>query len=195
VHVLVSEDLSLIKLRGFGLRLSSQRRADGTTMATTRTVFTGLSYMSPEQAKSVGAVDGRSNVYSIGVVFYELLTGRVPRGRFMLPSQLNSEVPPEIDALVLKCVAARPEERFPSVTELKRRLAALEDQLRLGILHELQGLQRSTAKILRRQDEGTSTATEIAAVGARPSKSPLLWVAIGAAVLALVLVAVFVLMR
>jgi serine/threonine-protein kinase len=193
-HVVVSEDLSLLKVRGFGLRHSSQRRADGTTVATTRTVFSGLSYMSPEQAKQLGAVDGRSNIYSMGVMFYELLTGRVPRGRFQLPSQLNSEVPSDIDALVLKCVAARPEERFSSVTELKRRLTALQDQLRLGILHELQGLQRSTAKMLRRQDDGPSTVTEIAAPAA-PAKPPVLWIAVGAAVLLLLLVAVFLLMR
>ena len=200
-QVLVSEDLSVVKLRGFGLRHSAQAKSDGTTMATTRGIFTGLSYMSPEQAKHLGFADARSNLYSIGVIFYELLTGRVPRGRFQLPSQLNSEVPSEIDALVLKCVASRPEERFSSVVELKRRLAAVEDQLRLGLLHELQGLQRSTAKMLKRQDEGPSTASDLAALPAAPqkpavsSKPMLLWGAILAAALLAVAVIVFLLVR
>ena len=130
-------------------------------MATTRTVFSGLSYMSPEQAKNMGSADARSNVYSLGVIFYELLTGRVPRGRVMLPSQLNSEVPSQLDPLVLKCVASRPEERYADIGELKRRFAAVEDQLRLGLLHELQGLQRSTAKVFRRQDDVPDVSTAI----------------------------------
>jgi serine/threonine-protein kinase len=193
-QVLVSEDLSVIKLRGFGLRHTAPGRGDGATMATTRAVFTGLSYMSPEQAKNLGSVDARSNLYSIGVIFYELLTGRVPRGRFQLPSQLNSEVHTEIDALVLKCVNTRPEERFASVADLKRRLAAVEDQLRLGLLHELQGLQRSTAKILKRQevaDVSTATDIHVAHEESKPAgKSPVLWIVIGVAVLVAIVAAV-----
>jgi len=161
-QVIVSGDLSKVKLRGFGLRHTTQRKGDGATVATTRAVFTGLSYMSPEQAKSMGTADKRSNVYSLGVIFYEMLTGRVPRGRVMLPSQLNNEVPTQLDPLVLKCVASRPEERFADIAELKRSFAPIEDQLRLGLLHELQGLQRSTAKVFQRHDSGeVSTAIEV----------------------------------
>lgn len=162
-QVLVSEDLSSVKLRGFGMRHTTQRQKDGVTVATTRTVFTGLSYMSPEQAKSMGEASARSNVYSLGVIFYEMLTGRVPRGRVMLPSQLNTEVPSQLDPLVLKCVASRPEERYADIAELKRRFAPIEDQLRLGLLHELQGLQRSTAKVFKRQETvEVSTAIDVA---------------------------------
>jgi eukaryotic-like serine/threonine-protein kinase len=190
-QVMVSDDLSVIKLRGFGMRHSAQGRSDSATVATTRTIFTGLSYMSPEQSKTVAFADARSNLYSIGVIFYELLTGRMPRGRFMLPSQLNSEVPSQIDPLVLKCVASRPEERYASVGELKRRFAAVENQLRLGLLHELQGLQRSTAKMLRRQDAGdVSTAIEMSPELEKPAGSKkLLWgVVAGAVVLVVVVV-------
>lgn len=194
-QVLVSEDLAVIKLRGFGMRHLAPGGADGTTMVTTRHVFTGLIYMSPEQAKNQIFADARSNVYSMGVIFYELLTGRVPRGRFALPSQLNSEVPSEIDALVLKCVASRPEERFSSVTELKRRFAAVEDQLRLGLLHELQGLQRSTAKMLRRQEGAVSTATDLAALApAKSSRKALLWAVVAGALVVAALLA-FLLLR
>ena len=92
----------------------------------------------------------------------------------MLPSQLNSEVPSQLDPLVLKCVASRPEERYADIGELKRRFAAVEDQLRLGLLHELQGLQRSTAKVFRRQDDApdVSTAIDVARPDLEKKKAP-----------------------
>jgi serine/threonine-protein kinase len=196
-QVLVSEDLATLKLRGFGMRHTAQRRGDGATVATTRTVFSGLSYMSPEQAKKMGSADARSNVYSLGVIFYELLTGRVPRGRVMLPSQLNSEVPSQLDPLILKCVASRPEERYADIGELKRRFAAVEDQLRLGLLHELQGLQRSTAKVFRRQGESVDVSTAIDVERPNlekkgPNKMLLVAIIVGVLVVAVV-VAVFLL--
>lgn len=149
-QVVVSEDLAVVKIRGFGLVRKPQSTTDGSTLATARMAFFGLHYMAPEQAKGGAAASVRGNIYSVGVLFYELLTGRLPRGRFNLPSQQNPEVPSELDPLVLKCVATDPEDRFATVAELRRRLTALEDQLRLGLLHELQGLSRSTAKLLRR---------------------------------------------
>jgi serine/threonine-protein kinase len=197
-QVLVSDDLATVKLRGFGMRHSTQRRGDGATVATTRSVFTGLSYMSPEQAKSMGAADARSNVYSLGVIFYEMLTGRVPRGRVMLPSQLNNEVPSQLDPLVLKCVASRPEERFADIADLKRRFAPIEDQLRLGLLHELQGLQRSTAKVFKRHESGdVSTAIDVqrpAEVEKKPLNKALLVAILVGALLAVGVVA-FLLLR
>jgi serine/threonine-protein kinase len=197
-QVLVSDDLATLKVRGFGMR-HTQRRHDGATVATTRTVFSGLSYMSPEQAKNMGTADARSNIYSLGVILYELLTGRVPRGKVSLPSQLNSEVPSQLDPLVLKCVASRPEERYADVGELKRKFAAVEDQLRLGLLHELQGLQRSTAKVFRRQEAAPDVSTAIDVprpdLGEKKGPNTMLLVAIIAGALAVVAVVVFLLLR
>jgi serine/threonine protein kinase len=147
--------------------------------------------MSPEQAKDMGIASPRSNVYSLGVILYELLTGRVPRGRVMLPSQLNTEVPTQLDQPILKCITSRPEERYADIGEMKRRFAGVEDQLRVGLLHELQGLQRSTAKVFRRQEEPADVSTAIDVPRSEvekkaPNKTLLIAIIAGALVVAVV---------
>jgi eukaryotic-like serine/threonine-protein kinase len=100
-------------------------------------------YMSPEQIRGDGALDGRSDIFSLGAVLYEMLTGRQPFGgaevvdimRTVLhdtpqpPSAHNARVPPELDALVLRMLAKRPDERHPSARWLYRELRQVEDKL------------------------------------------------------------------
>ncbi len=174
-NILVSEDLSTVKLADFGIsRVDSISLAEG-TLSTSQLSLGSLHYMAPEQARDMMAVDQRSDIYSLGVVLYEMLTGRLPVGRFSLPSQLNSEVPPELDPIVLKCLATNPEDRYPTVTRLLADLGRLEDQLRLGLVAELRGISRSTTRMFSR----TTRA-------GKPNRAP--WIA-GAAVLVLALAA------
>jgi serine/threonine-protein kinase len=100
-------------------------------------------YMSPEQIRGDGALDGRSDIFSLGAVLYEMLTGRQPFGgaevvdimRTVLqdhpqpPSVHNARVPPELDALVLRMLAKRLDERHPSARWLYRELRQVEETL------------------------------------------------------------------
>lgn len=147
-HILVSPTLSVVKLGGFGIgRVESVVRKLGTL--TTREMTLGsLSYLAPEQAADASVVDHRADIYALGVVFYEALTGRIPLGRFNLPSEINRELPSDIDPIVLKCLATEPGKRYATVGQLLEQLEAFEEKMRFQLLDELQGLKRGTSMIL-----------------------------------------------
>lgn len=83
-----------------GSRTSGMRMLSGT-----------LFYMAPEQMVPGRAVDGRADLYSLGVVLYEMLTGELPLG-MDLPSELNPVVPPELDAITKKALSIDRDARY-----------------------------------------------------------------------------------
>ena len=106
----------------FGLAL---RDAGEVTMTVDGQILGTPAYMSPEQVRNPHAVDGRSDVHSLGVILYELLTGERPfRGmtRMLLvqvvsdeprpPRRLNDRIPRDLETICLKCLARQPGRRF-----------------------------------------------------------------------------------
>jgi serine/threonine-protein kinase len=184
--VLVSPDLSQVKLTGFGLGrpegLPGQGSAGG-TLSTGEVSLAYLAYLAPEQADGRPA-SARSDLYSAGVMFNQMLTGKPPSGRFTLPTQVNTQLPPEVDALVLKCLARNPAERYANVQHLAGDLAHVEELLRMRLMTELKGISTR----LRGKGE---TAREEPGTG----KSPLLWVGIAVALLVIAAVIFFLLHR
>jgi tRNA A-37 threonylcarbamoyl transferase component Bud32 len=87
-------------------------------------------YMAPEQMEKPQTVDHRADVYSLGVVFYEMLTGELPLGRFSAPSQ-KVGVDERLDHVVLKALDKEPERRYQRASELRGDLEALRAEVPL----------------------------------------------------------------
>ncbi len=77
-----------------------------------------LRYMAPEQMEGTKSVDHRADIYSLGVVFYELLTGELPIGRFAPPSK-KVEIDVRLDEVVLRALEKEPEQRYQHASEVK----------------------------------------------------------------------------
>jgi eukaryotic-like serine/threonine-protein kinase len=125
-----------VKVMDFGI---ARAVADtSATMTQTAAVIGTAQYLSPEQARGE-TVDARSDLYSTGCLLYELLVGRPPfvgdspvsvayqhvRETPLAPSQLDPEISPEIDAVVLKALAKDPADRYQSAKEMKDDISRL----------------------------------------------------------------------
>ena len=83
-------------------------------------------YMAPEQVEHPGEVDHRADIYSLGVVFYEMLTGELPLGRFAAPSQ-KTPLDQRVDDIVLRALAKERELRQQSAGEVKTQVESLAE--------------------------------------------------------------------
>jgi serine/threonine-protein kinase len=124
-----------IKVLDFGISKLLEP-GPGADMTKTLDVLGSIHYMAPEQLRSSRSVDARADIWSIGVILYRLLTGRLPfhgdtpvayilslREEFHAPSAFRSDLPPGLDGLVMRCLEKDPEKRIPSVKALMSELA------------------------------------------------------------------------
>ncbi len=107
-----------VKIADFGLAKLLDPSPQDFTLTGTRQVLGTVTYMAPEQIEKPELVDHRADIYSLGVVFYELLTGELPIGRFSLPSQ-KSRVSNELDEVVMRALEKEPDRRYQQVSQVK----------------------------------------------------------------------------
>jgi tRNA A-37 threonylcarbamoyl transferase component Bud32 len=107
-----------VKIADFGLaKLLGASTAD-ITLTRTQQVMGTPNYMAPEQIEHPQQVDHRADIYSLGVVFYEMLTGELPMGRFDPPSE-KVAVDVRLDDVVLRALQKEPQRRYQHASEFK----------------------------------------------------------------------------
>ncbi len=177
-HNVFITSLGQVKVMDFGIA----RERNGGGMTQTGVVMGTPQYISPEQAQGL-QVDGRSDIYSLGVVLYEMLTGRVPfddpspvtvaykhvREDPVPPSVIDPEIPPTLEAIVMKAMAKNPANRFQTAQEMKA-----------DLLRFLEGMPVTATPVL---PEGVTATVPVAAAERRRWG----WAAAGVAALLVVI--------
>jgi serine/threonine protein kinase len=107
-----------VKIADFGLAKLIQPNADDRRLTGSKQVLGTLNYMAPEQIEGRSNIDHRADIYSMGVVLYELLTGELPLGRFAVPSEKNN-VDVRLDDVVLRTLEKEPQRRYQNASDVK----------------------------------------------------------------------------
>lgn len=137
-NIIISRD-NLPKVTDFGIAQGANRHT-----STEHDIMGSVHYFSPEQAKG-DKTDERSDIYSLGIVLFEMLTGKLPfdgdnpisialkqvHEKIELPSKYNSEVPKQMDEIVLKMTNKDPSQRFNNLIEVIDSLKSLEKKIDL----------------------------------------------------------------
>ena len=107
-----------VKITDFGIAKIVGRVTQAVPLTSARDVVGTPHYMAPEQIEKPLAVDHRADIYSLGVVFYEMLTGELPLGKFAPPSR-KVQVDVRLDEVVLHALEKEPALRYQQASEIK----------------------------------------------------------------------------
>jgi hypothetical protein len=113
-----------VKIADFGLARLLGQSPTMPTLTRTHQLMGTPAYMAPEQIEGLPGIDHRADIYSMGVVFYELLTGELPLGRFSPPSE-RAETDVRLDEVVLRTLAREPGRRYQQASQVKTDVEAL----------------------------------------------------------------------
>ena len=134
-NILVTKE-GIIKVTDFGIAKAS----NSATITNSSKVLGSAHYFSPEQAKG-GFVDSRTDIYSLGIVMYEMLVGKVPfdgespvsvavkhiQNEVVAPKEIDDKIPESLNSVVLKCLEKNPVKRYQTIKNLEEDLARIEN--------------------------------------------------------------------
>ena len=164
----------IVKLTDFGIA----KDIDVTALTGANNTIGTAAYMSPEQCKGEKHLTGKSDIYSLGIVFYELLTGRKPftaessvdmfllhvNGSYVRPAQLNPEIPPALDTLICQMMEKKPEMRPRDAAMVGMVLEEIAEKVRS---RASAGGDVATARVADKNRIGTSDEDRAAAKAIR----------------------------
>ncbi|MBZ4415108.1 serine/threonine-protein kinase [Myxococcus sp. RHSTA-1-4] len=161
----------IAKVSDFGLAsfLADASPSSRYALTSTHVSMGTLSYMAPEQRVDAKNADARADIFSLGVILYEWLTGEVPLGTFDPPSQRKEGLDPRLDAIVTRCLKPDPEDRYPSVRALIEDLELLVPgsmsslpAVRPTRIHRL---RQGVRKVVRKTLQAAAALVVLAALG------------------------------
>jgi serine/threonine protein kinase len=113
-----------VKIADFGIAKLVGREAKDLSLTGEGQIVGTPQYMAPEQIEHPLQVDHRADLYSLGVVFYQMLTGELPIGRFALPSK-KVQIDVRLDDVVLRALEKEPERRYQQASEIKTEVESI----------------------------------------------------------------------
>ncbi|MFL5243331.1 MAG: serine/threonine-protein kinase [Gemmataceae bacterium] len=152
-----------VKIADFGIAKLLGPKTNDYTLTGPWQIMGTMHYMAPEQMDNPLALDHRADIYSVGVVLYEMLTGQLPRGNFPLPSR-KAKVDSRIDTIVLRALETEPDRRYQRISDVKTAVETLTTQALPEVV---------PADIPRKARRGVDLALIEAEV--QPSANALLW--------------------
>ncbi len=168
-----------VKIADFGLAKLLGQDASDHSLTATHQVMGTLRYMAPEQMQGSREVDHRADIYSLGVVFYELLTGELPMGRFAPPSK-RVQVDVRLDEIVLRALEQQPEQRYQHASQIKSDVESVTSTPIVLSSATVAGHPQDSARTVS-ADRSETQLSRCALVGA--IWSPLFFIAAGASMI------------
>lgn len=170
-----------IKVADFGLARIDDPATAALTVSGTSMGSQG--YAAPEVFRAAAQADHRADIYSMGVVLYEMLTGDVPRGMFKLPSKKVPGLDPRFDLIICKAMEEAPDERHQSAAEMKAELEPLGEDAKVPMrMRTDEGDVKSEPHVSRRLPHSAFRPLAIAAVLVLVALSVWLWQSPGSGV-------------
>jgi serine/threonine protein kinase len=122
------------KMADFGIARALGADGAGHTLTTPGSVLGTIKYMAPEQMADSSKADPRSDLYSLGVVFYEMLTGHAPVGRFEMPSEERTGLDCRLDGIVDRALRRVADQRYQTADQMARDISRITTERDFGRL-------------------------------------------------------------